>query len=79
MEKNSLQFNLNRLDEIVTNILKNCNNASSLYYCVDKMQEIIINNCLTKNSKFNAIEQQHFAYLCKYFKGVYENENNNTW
>lgn len=78
MNKNSLQFDLNRLSEIVSKIVNNCNGASSLYYAMDKMQEVIIYNCLQKNNQFDERQQEHFIYLCKYFKEVMENENNNT-
>lgn len=79
MNKNSLQFDLNRLDEIVTKIVNNCNNGSTLYYCLDKMQEVIVNNCLSRKEKFEEKEQEKFLLLCKYFKEVFENENSNTW
>lgn len=79
MKKNSLQFDLNRLDNIVSKIVDNCNNASILYYCLDKMQEVVINNCLSKKEEFNELEQEKFLILCKYFKEVFQNENNNNW
>ena len=79
MNKNSLQFDLNRFSEIVSKIVNNCNGASDLYYATDKMQEIIINNCLQRNNQFDERQQKHFIYLCKYFKEVMENENNNNW